>query len=75
MHLTQAEVALPDQRCIAREVIYQSRDSQAAQQVRREVESYFLRHFPGRCRAGTPIGDSSTAAETFVYVALFAPTS
>jgi hypothetical protein len=73
--LTQAGECLPDQRCIAREVIYESRDSHAAQQVRREVESYFLRHFPGRCCAMPQIGDSGMAAEAFVYVALFAPVS
>jgi hypothetical protein len=73
--LTQAGECLPDQRCIAREVIYESRDSHAAQQVRREVESYFLRHFPGRCCAMPQIGDSGMTAEAFVYVALFAPVS
>jgi hypothetical protein len=73
--LREAEESPLEQRCIAREVVYQSPDAHAAELVRREVEGYFLRHFLGRCIASPQGSGSMAAGEKLVYVALFAPSS
>lgn len=60
-----------DKGCIAFEQIYQADDSIQAEQIRAEVERYFLRHYPGCTLSSTYELEAANPTGNCVYVACY----